>query len=241
VDRVVFSPDGSRLATISHDHKAVLWDAASGQMLIYMHVYDDGITEANDVGLAFSPDGSRLATAGGSSIKIWDTLTGKEILALPRVEELFAYTVAFSPDGKQLAVGYRFGSASVWNAATGEKLFDLAGHTGSVNAIAYSPDGTRIATTSVDGTARLWDAATGVEQLTLTGHTGQVTGLAFSPDGARLATGGSDGTVGAVRVYALRLEDLVKIAQSRVTRSLTTAECQKYLHVEECSARLLDN
>jgi WD40 repeat protein len=83
----------------------------------------------------------------------------------------------------------------------------------------------------VDGTTRLWDAATGVEQLTLTGYTGQVSGLAFSPDGTRLATGDTDGIV---RVDALRVEDLIKIAQSRVTRALTTEECQKYLHVEQC-------
>ena len=155
------------------------------------------------------------------------------MLALPPVKDLLAYTVAFSPDGKQLAVGFRGGSANVWDAATGQKLFDLSGHTGSVRHLAYSPDGTRIATASVDGTTRLWDAATGAEQFALTGHTGQVTGLAFSPDGARLATGSRDGTV---RVYALRLEDLIKIAQSRVTRSLTIEECQKYLHLDACPA-----
>jgi WD40 repeat protein/DNA-binding SARP family transcriptional activator len=231
VGRVLFSPDGSRLATIGYDHKAVLWDAASGQMLYYMHAYDYSVGEGVDVGIAFSLDGSRLATAGGESVKIWDTLTGRTLLALPRVTELLAYTVAFSPDGKRLAVGYRYGSASVWDAATGQKLFDLAGHIGSVQDLAYSPDGTRIATTSVDGTTRLWDAATGVEQLTFTGHADRVPGLAFSPDGALLATGSTDRMV---RVYALRVDDLVKIAQSRVTRSLTTAECQKYLHVEKC-------
>ena len=57
--------------------------------------------------------------------------------------------------------------------------------------------------------------------------------IAFSPDGFRLATGSRDGTV---RIYALRLEDLIKIAQSRVTRSLTISECQKYLHQDACPA-----
>ena len=61
---------------------------------------------------------------------------------------------------------------------------------------------------------------------------GQVGDLAFSPDGAYLATGATNDDT--VRVYALRLEDLVKIAQSRVTRELTTEECQTYLHVEQC-------
>jgi WD40 repeat protein len=85
----------------------------------------------------------------------------------------------------------------------------------------------------VDGTARLWDATTGLEQFALTGHTGSVTSLAFSPDGTRLTTGSRDGTV---QIYALNLEDLIKIAQSRLTRSLTTEECQKHLHVVSCPA-----
>jgi hypothetical protein len=38
----------------------------------------------------------------------------------------------------------------------------------------------------------------------------------------------------AVRVYALRLDDLLALAKARVTRSLTTAECRQYLHVEAC-------
>ena len=234
VDRVIFSPNGIQIATIDRNGEARLWDAASGQTLFSLDAFKhSSIQNSNDIGIAFSRDGSRLATAGGIFVKIWDSHSGQEMLALPPVEGLLAYTVALSPDGKHLAVGFRGGSANVWNIATGQKQFDLPGHTGSVRYMAYSPDGTRIATASVDGTARLWDAATGAEQFALTGHTGQVTGLAFSPDGARLATGSRDGTV---LVYALRLEDLIKIAQSRLTRSLTIEECQKYLHMDACPA-----
>lgn len=234
VDRVIFSPDGSRLATIDRSGEARLWDVASGQTLFSLHAFEsNSIQDSNDIGIAFNRDGSRLATAGGTFIKVWDTLTGQATLALPPVEGLLAYTVTFSPDGKHLAVSFRGGSASVLDSATGQKLFDLSGHTGSVRHIAYSPDGARIATASVDGTARLWDATTGVEQFALNGHAGQVAGLAFSPDGARLATGSRDGTV---LVYALRLVDLIKIAQSRLTRSLTIEECQKYLHMDACPA-----
>jgi dipeptidyl aminopeptidase/acylaminoacyl peptidase len=234
VDRVIFSPDGSRLATIDHNHEARLWDASSGQVLFTLHAFENGsIQNSNDISIAFSRDGSRLATAGGIFIKIWDTLTGQPTLVLPSVEGLLAYGVTFRPDGKNLAVSFRGGSANVLDAATGQKLFDLSGHTGSVRYLTYSPDGTRIATASADGTARLWDADTGAEQFALTGQNGQVTGLAFSPDSARLATGSRDGTA---LVYALRLEDLIKIAQSRLTRSLTIEECQKYLHVDACPA-----
>jgi WD40 repeat protein len=63
------------------------------------------------------------------------------------------------------------------------------------------------------------------------GHEGGVFGAALSQDGTRLATGGRDGTV---RIYLLQVEDLVALAQSRLTRSWRTDECQKYLHVDEC-------
>jgi WD40 repeat protein len=233
VDRVIYSPDGTRIATMDRNHEARLWDAVSGQKLFSMHTYDGDIQESQNVGVAFNPDGSRLATAGQRFVKIWNTFTGREVLTLPVDAGLLGYTVSFSPDGKHLAVGFRSAAPSVWEVATGQKLFELIGHTGSVRYIAYSPDGTRIATAGTDGTTRLWDATTGAEEFALTGHTGIVTGLAFNPDGTHLATTSRDGTI---RVYALNIKDLIKIALSHLTRSLTPQECQKYLHVPTCPA-----
>jgi WD40 repeat protein len=87
-----------------------------------------------------------------------------------------------------------------------------------------------LATASSDGTAKVWPLAGG-EPVTLRGHRQGVEGVAFSPGGKRLATAGQDGSV---RVYALDLGDLVAIARSRLTRGLTTEECQQYLHLEAC-------
>jgi WD40 repeat protein len=77
----------------------------------------------------------------------------------------------------------------------------------------------------------VWDADTGQELLNLTGHTDRVTAASFSPDGSRLATAGQDGTV---RVYLLNIEELIALARARLTRSLSAAECQQYLHMEQC-------
>jgi WD40 repeat protein len=105
------------------------------------------------------------------------------------------------------------------------------GHTGTVSSVVFSPDGSMLATASNDETTKLWDATTGTELLTLLGHTNFVSDVAFSPDGTRLATASRDGTA---RVYLLNIDELIKLAKSRVTRSLTTEECQKYLHMETC-------
>jgi WD40 repeat protein len=55
--------------------------------------------------------------------------------------------------------------------------------------------------------------------------------VAFSPDGVYLAVTAGDGLV---RLYVLPIDDLITLAQARVTRSLTDAECRQYLHLEQC-------
>jgi WD40 repeat protein len=68
---------------------------------------------------------------------------------------------------------------------------------------------------------------TGVQLLVLRGHDLVVGRLAFSPDGSKLASGAGDGTA---RVWALDLDDLIRIAEGEVTRELTESECRQYLH-----------
>ena len=63
------------------------------------------------------------------------------------------------------------------------------------------------------------------------GNRHQVSHISFSPDGSQLA---SYGVEGVVRIWALDLDDLIEIAQDRLTRSFTEEECRQYLHAERC-------
>ncbi len=236
--RLTFSPDGQRIAAASSENSARVWDVATGKELLALRGHAQPV-----VGAAYSPDGSRIATPClDGTAKVWDAATGKELLTLSG-HKAGLWVVSFSPDGKRIATASQDGTAKVWDvstplntgAATGQLLLTLSGHLGNVMDAVFSPDGTRLATASLDGTIKLWDVSTGSgrseQPLTFFNPGGNYfIAVAFAPDGKRLAAGGG----GTIRIYALPLDDIITIAKSRVTRALTTDECRKYLHAEEC-------
>jgi len=116
-------------------------------------------------------------------------------------------SVAWSPDGRQVATGSHDHTARIWDATTGEVVRTLDGHGNWVLSVAWSPDGRRVATGSRDKTARIWDATTGEVIRALEGHGDWVRSVAWSPDGRRVATGSSDKTA---RIWDATTGDVVR-------------------------------
>jgi WD40 repeat protein/class 3 adenylate cyclase len=225
-----FGPDGTTF-TVAVSDALKVFDAATGKELLTL-------TPGHTTGywdVAYRPDGKQIAGVGDdANAYVWDAVTGKLLLVLSN-ERVQVRGIAYSPDGKWIATTSNDATVKTWDAESGKLLHTLAGHTGPTFGVAFSPDGRYLASTSVDGTVKIWNAADDFtsQPLTLYGHTRATFRVAFSPDGARLVTTSRDGTA---RMYAFKIEDLITLAKSRLTRGLTTEECQKYLHVDVCPA-----
>ncbi|HYO80061.1 MAG TPA: hypothetical protein VES20_01565, partial [Bryobacteraceae bacterium] len=114
----VFSPDGGLLATAGVDRNIYLWNARSWKL-------ERTITGQPELisALDFSADGKRIATGGFNDIAeshpvkvmVWDAATGRRVheLQAPRAVS----TVAFSPDGTQLAAASRGKLIHIWQLA----------------------------------------------------------------------------------------------------------------------------
>ena len=191
IARVVFSPDGRTLASVSLDETVKLWDLASGREIGTIRGHPDTSVTPK---VAFSPDGRILASLGSNnSVNCWDTATGKAVRVLR--SRRGAADVVYSPDGRTLALVSKDRTVEIWDANATDASMRLRGHTGTVAHLVYSPDGRTLASASADKTVKLWDPVTGKEVRTLREHTGAVLGVAFSRDSRTLASSGGDGAV----------------------------------------------
>jgi len=224
---LAFSPDERRLASASWEGTAKIWDLTNQDVL----TISASPSATTMTSIAFSPDGTTVFTGADEKfVRQWDAMNGQEIRTYSS-DGIEIYGVAISPDGNLLAASHQDGNIQLWDVKTGEKLHLLTGHAGLGLRVTFSNDGTRLASVSFDRLAKVWDVKTGKELASLYGNASNVFGASFSPDGNQLATAGADGTI---RTYTLRIDDLIMLAKSRLTRSLTEEECRMFLHMDSC-------
>jgi WD40 repeat protein len=165
---VALSPGAKMLAIASSGQvrrgtpeRIALWDVATGKEITRLPV------DSADK-MVFSPDGSMLATAW-DGVSLWEAITGQLVVHLKDEEGRGHKAIAFSPDGKLLAVmsGATDSEADeirLWEVVTGKVRAVFPGHLGGTLSLAFSPDGRLLASGGTDTTVMVWDV-TGVTGL----------------------------------------------------------------------------
>jgi RNA polymerase sigma factor (sigma-70 family) len=193
---VAFSPDGKFLITASdYNRTIILWDAATGKEL-RRFIRDEYSTPMGVP--VFSPDSKRLASLvwGQGGVRLWDLATGKEVRSVKIGAPLASSRrLAFSPNGKVLAVPDDDKIIHLLDVAAGTELRHLTEHSEKIESLAFSPDGKTVAAGGDGKTIVLWETATGKQIRQLLGHEKKIPSIAFSADGKELASASHDGTV----------------------------------------------
>jgi WD40 repeat protein len=175
-------------------------------------------------GLAFSRDGTTLVTIGEGGFRFWDPTTGKHRkldVPMPAEDEAGgnALSLAFSPDGKILALGWGDGHISLHDAVSGKELHQLIeGHDIGVLSLVFTGDSKSLLSACGNGRVQWWSVSTGkpIRQLAgpprmeepnpLASQAVEAAGpltLALTPDGSTVAGAGMDNGLFKVRFWEL--------------------------------------
>jgi WD40 repeat protein len=187
---VRFSPDDKLLAVVTSDTPEAiqLFDVNTGTELRKIKL------KSRLVRLAFSPDSKRIVgTERDVATRMYSVDTGdriwERVIPPKRNSENYTSAVAFSPDGKTIAVGAPLGDDELiylLDAETGEELDKLVGHAWKPWALAFTADSKMLYSSGWDATVRRWDLTTR-KQLPLPEGFQTTGATAASPDGRLLA------------------------------------------------------
>lgn len=192
-----------RLAYWAEDYgqppEPAVWDLAAGVELSRFSPRGAEGSVSHDKDLRFHPDGRRLLVRLGSSLQLWDALTGTLLGTLdwPAAEGERINEVAFTPDGEHLlarldAVRGSDGALAVWSVLDGRLRVEARLGGFGLERLRVSPDGAHLAAARSDGSVFVYALAGGSPALR---RPEGLSALAFAPRERTLALGLASGRI----------------------------------------------
>lgn len=151
VESLAFSPFDDTLAVAYGNGAIRVWEGPQGKEL-----RPPPRPEGRSTVFALDPTGPVVANALKDVVRFWDYKAHKWSAGEVRVPTAVT-GLAFTPDGKHLAIAEAGGDVTLWNVSTRTRAHTFGNHTGGALAVTFAPDGHVLASGGADGTARLWD------------------------------------------------------------------------------------
>ncbi len=232
-----FSPDDTRLAATTGGgytvRLLVVWDVSTGAI---EHVAQlDQIVDLGDgsVNLAWDPSGTRLALAprfhSTDQLIVLETETWTEVKKVGQEGDGSSTSsqIRFTPDGRHLVhAGLQDQTITVFDTQNWSEATIALG--GLLNDLEVSPDGSLIAAARTDGYIDVLqvDGLLPVQRIPV--EASESLNVEFIDDSHLLYLAGGPGFV-----LTLDVDELIQIGASRLTRQLTSTECETY-HIDPC-------
>lgn len=185
---ISWSPDGSKVANVWSEEFAVeIWDAVTGKSLRTFRTTDGSFIRS----VSWHPVENKVASDSGRDnlVSVWNPDTGEIIQTLSGHTDRVS-SVAWTPDGIQIATAADDNTIRIWSVSNGqtEKVVSMPT---SAWKLSWHPSGNAIAGAMLDANnVRVWDTRTGKELAVIESNVGAVYSVVWSPDGSQLAYGG---------------------------------------------------
>ena len=215
VQSATFSPDNTKIVTVSNDKTARIWDITT-QKELARFAHDSYVQTAT-----FSPDGTKIVTVSlDRTVRGWDLMTGKELAHFTHKSSV--QSAAFSPDNTKIVTTSNDGTARVWIMTTRNELARFTDG-GSTQSAALNPNGTSVVSAFHNGTARLWDdVMTEDTWPRFFRHEKLGWSAAFCLDGTRVVTASADSVIGTIRILdVLTGKELLRFIYKNLVEPVT--------------------
>lgn len=155
INAVIYSPDGSLIAS-AHNEKVIrIWDTNTGECLRILGENETGHSLAVYC-IAFHPDGCHLVSGSeDKTIRMWEVNTGECLMTIEAHKKPIE-SICYNPAGTRFSSVSRDKKIKEWNAETGECLQTLEGHRELVSTVVYTNDGEFLYSGSSDNTVKKW-------------------------------------------------------------------------------------